>query len=108
MASFHVDHDSESVVGVREVALPAEVENLKTDPESIEGAPREEEFAEVGVTADRKINYKYIPDSAYSNKDMRTNASDNLKTMPERKRERSNRGSIREVLHNLDKFFNKN
>lgn len=103
LASFHVDHDKEEMIGVTEEGL----ESFRpTDPETIENAPLEEEFADNNITTDRKMSPGGKPvERVGKYKIGKSNASDNLKTMPERKIQRNNRGLIRKFLDNV---WNKN
>jgi hypothetical protein len=100
LASFHVDHDNEEVVAVAEEGL----EPVKaTDPETIEDAPLEEELADYNIVTDRKMSPLSVSENVRKYKDNRSNASDNLKTMPERKIQRDNRGLIRKFLDTFSK-----
>ena len=101
LASFHVDHDNEEVIAVAEEGL----EPVKaTDPENIEDAPLEEELAETNITRDSKISAMSVPEETRRYKDVRKDY-ENLKTMPDNKIQRNNRGLIRKFLDNV---WNKN
>lgn len=99
LESFHVNHDEEKIVAVR----GGEVVNEPTEPDFIKHAPLEEEFADKNIVTDSKINAHYINDSRKEYQNTYSNASDNLKTMPEAKVQRSNRGIIRKFLDNFSK-----
>lgn len=99
LESFHVDHDNKEITAIR----GDEVYNEPTDPDFIKDAPSEEEFAEVSVMGDRKMSPLSATESARKYKDNRSNASDNLKTMPEAKIQRANRGLIRKFLDTFSK-----
>ncbi|MFZ2309975.1 MAG: hypothetical protein WAW11_00330 [Patescibacteria group bacterium] len=102
LASFHVDHDNEEVIAVAEEGL----EPVKaTDPEAIEDAPLEEEFAEANIAADSKVNFHMVENARKEYRDKESGSSDNLKTMPDNKIQRNNRGLIRKFLDNV---WNKN
>lgn len=103
LASFHVDHDNEEVIAVAEEGL----EPVKaTDPETIEDAPLEEELADYNIVTDRKMSPGGKPlERVGKHKIGQSNSSDNLKTMPDGKIQRSNRGLIRKFLDNV---WNKN
>ena len=101
LASFHVDHDKEEMIGVTEEGLAS---FRPTDPETIEDAPLEEEFAETNITRDKKVSAMSVPENDRRYKDNRSD-KENLKTMPENKVERGNRGLIRKFLHDV---WNKN
>jgi hypothetical protein len=69
-----------------------------TDPETIEDAPLEEELSKINQVKDRKMSPLSVKEGARKYKDVRSNASDNLKTMPEAKIQRANRGLIRKFF----------
>lgn len=101
LASFHVDHDNEEVIAVVEEGLkPVNA----TDSETIEDAPLEEELTEENVARDRKISAGVFPEGVRKYRDNRSD-NENLKTRPEDKIQRSNRGLIRKFLDNV---WNKN
>jgi hypothetical protein len=101
LASFHVDHDNEEMIGVVEEGL----ESFRpTDPETIQDAPLEEEFADINVTRDKKISAGVFPEGVRRYRDNR-NSNENLKTMPDSKIQKNNRGLIRKFLDNV---WNKN
>jgi len=103
LASFHVDHDNKKTIGVVEEGL----ESFRpTDPETIKNAPLEEEFADNNIVTDRKMSPGGKPlERVGKHKMGQSNVSDNLKTMPENKIQRNNRGLIRKFLDNV---WNKN
>lgn len=99
LASFHVDHDDKSLTAVREKEL---VYNETTQAEFIKDAPEEEEFAEVGVSNDKKISHQFATGEFDRIRDINS-SKDNLKTRPLVKLERDNRGLIRKFLDTFSK-----
>lgn len=103
LESFHVDHDKGEVISVREKEkdfegdLPEALGSM-----SLKEAPSEEELSEYGISKDRKIGWGFLGKGELP-KYVRHSDGDNLKTMPDRKPQRANRGLIKKFLDSFSR-----